>query len=332
MENPNRGSEKDLIITVSARALFDFEEDNKIFEEQGKEAYMKHQIENEANPLAPGPALNMVQKLLKVNEMTPDSGPKVDVVLLSRNSADTALRIFNSMEHYNLGIMRAVLTGGAPSSTYIKPLGTKLFLSSNPEQVSLALQEGVAAATLPVMPDGMAPPSSSDEIRIAFDGDAVIFCDESDVIYKNKGLEFFNKYEKDNAERKLGTGPFRGFLTSLHELQCVLGDSCPIRTALVTARGLPSHYRALLTMREWGVRTDESMFLAGSKKGPFLKSFGADLFFDDSTMNIENALENMIPSGHVPSGSKNSLEHNKEGIEEAEQKRKKRRKKRVSRS
>jgi 5'-nucleotidase len=294
-----------IVIAVTARALFDLEESHQVFEKEGKEAYKAYQAARENEPLKAGPALPLVRKLLGLNALLPDDAAHIDVVLISRNDSSTAPRLFASMEHHGLGLMRAILTGGAPSSNYIKAMNTKLFLSSNPTQVIKALEEGIAAATIMPRPPGSGPTESRDDIRIAFDGDAVLFSDESEQAYLKGGLDGFHQYEKERAHIPLAAGPFRGFLEVLHTLQEALGENCPIRTALVTARGLPAQNRPLLTLQDWGVKCDEYMFLAGNNKGPMLKAFGADLFFDDSQRNIDNALDYYVASGHVPHGARN---------------------------
>jgi len=228
----------------------------------------------------------------------------VEVILLSRNSADTGLRIFNSIEHYGLQIARAVFTGGASTSPYVNSFGAQLFLSANPESVAAALAAGIAAAT--ILPS-KAPVTASDQLRIAFDGDAVIFGDESERVSQEQGIEAFHRNEVENADKPLSGGPFRAFLAALHRLQAAFpaGDDSPIRTALVTARSAPAHKRVILTLRSWGVRLDEALFLGGRDKGPFLQTFGADIFFDDSHANVESARQH-VATGHVPHGVRNS--------------------------
>jgi len=223
---------------------------------------------------------------------------------LSRNSGDTGLRIFNSIQHYKLDISRAAFTSGAPTSDYIAPFRADLFLSAHAEDVARALAAGVAAAT--VMPS-TASSRSGEQLRIAFDGDAVIFGDEGERVSREEGLEAFHKSETEHAAEPLSVGPFRGFLSALHHLQAAFpAEDSPIRTALVTARSAPAHKRVILTLRRWGVRIDEALFLGGRDKGPFLEAFGADIFFDDSPMNVESARRH-VATGHVPHGISNRL-------------------------
>jgi 5'-nucleotidase len=273
----NDASER-LVVAITARALFDLEATHAVFEGEGLEAYASHQRAREDEILEPGIAFPLVRKLLALNEGTPADAPRVEVVLLSRNSSDTGLRIFNSIEHHKLAIARAVFTSGEPTTPYIQPFGAQLFLSANPASVRRALADGVAAAT--ILP-AKAAAQVHDQLRIAFDGDAVIFGDESERVSHLDGL------------------------AALHRLQsAVPAERSPIRTALVTARSAPAHKRVILTLREWGVRLDEALFLGGRDKGPFLATFGADIFFDDSRHNISNASRH-VASGHVPHGIAN---------------------------
>jgi len=298
MTDPN--AEK-LVVAISSRALFDLSESHDLFEREGLEAYRGYQMARENEPLAPGIAFPLVQKLLRLNAAAPEA-PRVEVILLSRNSADTGLRIFNSIERYGLEIVRAVFTGGASTSPYVNSFGAQLFLSANPESVAAALNAGIAAAT--ILPS-KAPQTASDELRIAFDGDAVIFGDESERVSQEQGIDAFHRHEMELADKPLSGGPFRGFLSALHRLQAAFpADSSPIRTALVTARSAPAHKRVILTLRSWGVRLDEALFLGGRDKGPFLQAFGADLFFDDSHANVESARLH-VATGHVPHGIRN---------------------------
>lgn len=291
-----------LTVAITARALFDLEHGHALFEDQGLEAYAEDQRAHENVTLAPGIAFPLVRKLLAMNVDAPADAPRVEVVLLSRNSSDTGLRIFNSIEHYGLGISRAVFTSGAPITPYIQPFGAQLFLSANPESVRHALEQGVAAAT--ILPS-KAPEKTHDQLRIAFDGDAVIFGDESERVSQENGLDAFHANERRRAHEPLAGGPFRGFLAALHALQAAFpAQDSPIRTALVTARSAPAHKRVILTLREWGVRLDEALFLGGRDKGPFLEAFGADIFFDDSHHNVENARQH-VATGHVPHGVSN---------------------------
>lgn len=293
-----------LTVAMTSRALFDMEDSHSLFEASGIEAYADHQRAREDDILEPGIAFPLAQKLLALNDGAPVDAPHVEVILVSRNSSDTGLRVFNSIQHHGLSISRASFTSGAPTWPYIKPFGAQLFLSANPDSVRSALENGVAAAT--ILP-AKARAHRHDQLRIAFDGDAVIFDDEAEVVSKAGGIEAFHRHERENARTVLSGGPFRGFLDALHSLQAAYppGEASPIRTALVTARSAPAHERVIRTLREWGVRLDEALFLGGRPKGPFLDVFGADIFFDDSLHNIDSAREH-VATGHVPHGVRNS--------------------------
>jgi 5'-nucleotidase len=290
-----------LVIAISSRALFDLSESHGVFEEKGLEEYRKYQVENENNPLKPGPAFNLIQKLTSLNKNNQEA-PIVELVLLSRNSADTGLRIFNSIKTHNLGLVRAVFTSGQSPYKYISPLEADLFLSTDSEDVQKALNSGFAAATL--LPSKLSK-ESSDQLKIAFDGDAVIFSDEAEKVFQNNGLKAFEENEMGSADKPLPGGPFARFLQILHEIQKAYpeGES-PIQTALVTARGAPAHERVIKTLRAWDIRIDEALFLGGKEKGPFLEAFGADIFFDDQKKHCDSA-RNHVATGHVPYGIKN---------------------------
>ena len=299
---PDRDADP-LIVAISSRTLFDMEESHLLFEREGLDAYASFQRQHEDDLLAPGIAFPLVRKLLALNEGAPPEAPRVEVILISRNSADSGLRIFNSIAHHGLSIKRAAFSNGAPPFPYIKPFGADLFLSANAEDVRNALSAGVAAATL--LP-AKAPQQRHDQLRIAFDGDAVIFDDEGERVSREGGLAAFAKHEREHAGEPLSGGPFRGFLDALHRLQAAfpIGPDAPIRTALVTARSVPAHERVIRTLREWGIRLDEALFLGGRAKGPFLEAFGADIFFDDSEHNIVSARDH-VAAGHVPHGVAN---------------------------
>jgi 5'-nucleotidase len=239
--------------------------------------------------------------MLRINEQL-GGGQGVEVVLLSRNSADTGLRVFNSIEHYGLRISRAAFCGGESPWRYINAFGCQLFLSSEADDVRSALDCGVAAATLV---SNKGANAGSDQLRFAFDGDAVIFSDEAERVYKQEGLEAFAASERAAARTPLSGGPFKSFLAALHNLQQALPvEGTPIRTALVTARSAPAHERVIRTLRAWNIRIDESIFLGGLDKTEFLRAYQADVFFDDQPMHCESAREH-IATGHVPHGVAN---------------------------
>ena len=292
-----------LTIAISSRALFDLRESHELFERQGLEAYHDYQVRNEDVILEPGVAFPLARKLLALNE-DHVRHPRVEIILLSRNSADTGLRIFNTIEHFGLNVERMAFTNGESPYRYMEAFGADLLLSTNARDVSQALAKGYAAAT--ILP-GSAAGDGDGQLRIAFDGDAVIFSDEAERVFQERGLEEFHSSERDAANQPLSGGPFKGVLEALHKIQSAFPiENNPIRTALVTARSAPAHKRVVLTLREWGIRIDEALFLGGREKGEFLKAFGADIFFDDQQVHIESAKEH-VASAHVPHGIRNAV-------------------------
>lgn len=294
-----------LVVAISSRALFDLDASNEVFERDGVEAYRQYQIDREDDVLAPGQAFPLVRKLLRINELLDDS--PVEVILLSRNTADTGLRVFNSVQHHDLPIERAAFCGGESPWRYAIAFGCDLFLSTEAEDVRHALDAGIAAAAIVprTTPGAMGTDVGDGVLRLAFDGDAVLFSDEAERVYKAEGLNAFKARESAAARDPLQGGPFRNFLATVHRIQSVFPpDACPIRTALVTARSAPAHERVIRTLRHWDVRLDESLFLGGRPKGPFLKAFGADIFFDDQEVHCESAREH-VTAGHVPHGIAN---------------------------
>ena len=292
-----------LVIGISSRALFDLRESHAVFESQGLAAYSEYQIAREDAFLQPGVAFPLVKKLLALNDDALDH-PRVEVILLSRNSADTGLRIFNTIEHFGLQIGRAAFTNGESPWKYMEAFGADLLLSTNAADVRKALAKGYAAAT--ILPGG-ASGRATGQLRIAFDGDAVLFSDEAERVYQEQGLEAFAASERQAANQPLSGGPFKPVLEALHRIQSAFPiEDNPIRTALVTARSAPAHKRVVLTLREWGIRIDEALFLGGRSKGEFLKAFGADIFFDDQQTHIDSAQAH-VASAHVPNGIVNEV-------------------------
>ena len=294
-----------LVVAISSRALFDFEEENKVFEQgQGPlkdQAYMDLQLAKLEEPASPGVAFSMVKKLLAFNDA---QAQRVEVVILSRNDPVSGMRVFRSAQHYGLPIQRGSFTRGQSPWRYLKPLNANLFLSTHLSDVRAALDAGVPAAQ--VYPQSAhASEAHPHEVRIAFDGDAVLFSDEAERVFQSEGLSAFQAHEKDKAGQPLLAGPFKPLLAALHRLQQEGTPAMRIRTALVTARSAPAHERAIRTLMDWNIEVDEAMFLGGLPKGEFLKEFEPDFFFDDQTGHIESASRH-VPSGHVASGISNS--------------------------
>jgi 5'-nucleotidase len=292
-----------LVVALSSRALFDFEEENQLFETGDDRAYMRLQLERMEQPARPGVAYPLVRKLLAFNG---DERARVEVVLLSRNDPVSGMRAFRSAKHHGLAIERGMFTRGRPPYRYLDALGAHLFLSMNEDDVRAALAAGFPAAR--VLPHRAAAEAgvSDGEIRIAFDGDAVLFSDEAEQVYQREGLPGFTRHEIEAVARPLPPGPFKPLLAALHRLQQAAGDAVPVklRTALVTARSAPAHERAIRTLMAWGLEVDEAMFLGGLDKGRFLQAFAPDFFFDDQTRHCESAAQ-YVPSGHVAAGVRN---------------------------
>ena len=292
-----------LVVAISSRALFDFEEENRIFEAGDDRAYMQLQLQRVEQPAPPGVAFSLVNKLLAFNATAGDR-QRVEVVILSRNDPVSGMRVFRSAQHYGLPVERGVFTRGQPPWRYLRPLAANLFLSTNEADVRQALDAGVPAAR--VYPhSARASAAHPDEVRIAFDGDAVLFSDEAERVFQAEGLHAFQSHERDRAATPLAPGPFKPLLEALHRLQREPAAGMRLRTALVTARSAPAHERAIRTLMAWQIDVDEAMFLGGLAKGSFLREFEPDFFFDDQTGHIENAALH-VPAGHVASGVSNA--------------------------
>ena len=288
-----------LVVALSARALFDFEAENRVFEAHDDHAYMQLQLQQLDEPARPGVAFGLARKLLAFNAGATE--PRVEVVILSRNDPVSGLRVFRSAQHYGLAVERGVFTRGESPWRYLRPLNAQLFLSANEADVRSALEAGVPAARVaPQSPQASA--AHPTELRIAFDGDAVLFSDEAEQVYQRDGLAAFHEHEQTQAGTPLPAGPFKPLLQALQRLhQAGAASGMRVRTALVTARSAPAHERAIRTLMDWRIEVDEAMFLGGLPKGEFLREFEPDFFFDDHPRHIESASHH-VPAGHVASG------------------------------
>ena len=289
-----------LVVAISSRALFDFEEENQLFEAGDDRAYMDLQQQRLDLPAKPGVAFSLVNKLLGFNTA---EAARVEVVVLSRNDPISGMRVFRSARHYGLAIQRGVFTRGESPWRYLRPLNAQLFLSANEADVRTALAAGVAAAR--VFPlSARASGAHPNEVRIAFDGDAVLFSDEAEQVFQREGLNAFQTHETEHANTPMQAGPFKPVLQALQRLQHQRQGSMRVRTALVTARSAPAHERAMRTLMDWQIEVDEAMFLGGLAKGEFLREFEPDFFFDDQLGHITSASAH-VPSGHVAAGVSN---------------------------
>ena len=291
-----------LVVAISSRALFDFEAENLVFEQHADKAYMQMQLERVEQPAKPGVAFSLVKKLLAFN--TPGT-QRVEVVILSRNDPVSGLRVMRSAEHYKLAISRCTFTKGEAPWRYLRPLKANLFLSAKSEDVRAALGNGFAAATVATH-SAKAQSNYPSEVRIAFDGDAVLFSDQAEKVYQKDGLDAFQKHERKHSAKPLPPGPFMPLLKALHGLQQAGNANMRIRTVLVTARSAPAHERAIRTLMDWTIEVDEAMFLGGLAKGEFLREFEPDFFFDDQTGHVDSAAQH-VPAGHVASGVSNPV-------------------------
>jgi 5'-nucleotidase len=298
----NKHNPKQLVVAISSRALFDFEEENRVFEEKNDHAYMQLQMQRIDQPAKPGVAFSLVQKLLAFNA---GGEQQVAVAILSRNDPVSGMRVFRSAKHYGLPVERGVFTRGEPPWRYLSSLNANLFLSAEESDVRAALEAGVPAAR--VLPhSAKASAAHPHEVRIAFDGDAVLFSDEAEQVFQAQGLSAFQQHEASKAHTPLPPGPFKPLLEALHKLQQTKSDAMYLRTALVTARSAPAHERAVRTLMDWNIQVDEAFFLGGLDKGPFLREFEPDFFFDDQTRHCESA-SSVAPAGHVASGITNRM-------------------------
>ena len=286
-----------LVVAISSRALFDFEEENRVFEKDGEPAYIALQFARLDTPARPGVAFPLVKKLLAF-------GPgRVEVVVLSKNDPVSGLRVFRTAKQAGLAIERGVFTRGRNPYEYLGPLKANLFLSANERDVMGALEAEVPAAR--VYPESaQAASRHADEVRIAFDGDAVLFSDEAEQVFQRDGLDAFTKHETTHVLQPLPPGPFKPLLEALHRLQNDRNAPVKVRTALVTARSAPAHERAVRTLMEWNIAVDEAMFLGGLEKSAFLKAFEPDFYFDDQRGHVDSARA-YVAAGHVPFGVAN---------------------------
>ena len=289
-----------LVVAISSRALFNFEEENRIFESGDARSYMALQLDRLDLPARPGIAFSLVKKLLAFNDT---ASQRVEVVILSRNDPVSGMRIFRSGLANQIKLERGVFTQGRSPFRYLRPLRAHLFLSANAQDVREALEAGFPAARV-LTESVLAGSNYPSELRIAFDGDAVLFSDEAERVFQSHGLDAFQQHEQSKAAQPLPEGPFKPLLSALHRLQQAGTPEMKIRTALVTARSAPAHERAIRTLMDWNINVDEAMFVGGLPKGEFLREFEPDFFFDDQTGHVDHAARH-VPSGHVSGGISN---------------------------
>lgn len=288
-----------LVIGVSSRALFNLEEENRIFQEQGVAEYRRYQYNNEKVVLERGTAFVVIERLLNLNKLA--NKRIVEVVVMSRNSPETGVRMLNSIKSYGLDITRIALSGGEPLSPYVESFSIDLFLSKDEKDVQAIIDTNFCAAAI-LYPPPENYSSLDKRVKIAFDADAVLFSEDSELRYKKDGMDAFHKYESEHSEDPLTEGPFAKLLKKLSKVQEYLSSSIkesPLRLAIVTARNAPSHMRVINTLRKWGVYIDEAYFLGGWSKDSVLKAFGAQIFFDDQDTHLVKSSK-VVPSAKVP--------------------------------
>lgn len=289
-----------LVVGVSATALFDLHEEDELFNTERQrdpstaiQSYRRTMLEKENDRLEPGAAFYLVKALLGLNRYTPEGeAPIVEVVIMSRNSPETGLRILNNVREHALSMTRHMFTGGESVVDYLEAFSVDLFLSTNREDAQVVADSDQCAAAVLSVPPGDSYEPSADQVRIAFDGDAVLFSEESEIVYKQQGMEAFHAQESANENIPLGEGPFAAFLLKLARLQKRLPgtiEHSPVRVALITARNSPSEIRVVKTLRNWGVYIDEAFFLGGVEKTEIVKAFRPHIFFDDQDVHLKPA-------------------------------------------
>jgi len=308
-----------LVVGISATALFDLGEADKLFREQLKidvekavVQYRQYMLEREDDPLLEGTGMPLIKALLELNKYSDDKAsesPLVEVVVMSRNSPETGVRVFNNIRNLGLKISRHAFTGGESVIDYIEAFDVDLFLTTNVDDAQKVSDAGKCAVALLKAPpaDMVKPPT--DQVRIAFDGDAVLFDESSELVYKSKGLVEFQQNEDTQQDVPMLEGPYASFLQKLAKLQKRLPfgvEMSPVRLAIVTARSAPAEMRVINTLRAWGVHVNEVFFLGGLNKAAILKAFKPHIFFDDQDLHIENA-STVVPSGKVPYKSDSPL-------------------------
>ncbi|MBK9271483.1 MAG: 5'-nucleotidase [Saprospiraceae bacterium] len=287
-----------LVVGVSSRALFDLEEENGVFKSQGIKEFRKYQLEKENEILSPGTAFPLIQSLLQLNKQA--TKPIIEVVVMSRNSPETGVRVLKSIKQHQLPITRTAFSGGEDLAPFIDAYDVDLFLSRDEKDVKWVLDHTNCAAALLYSPPQNFNPETN-RVKFAFDADAVVFSDESEQIYQEKGIDAFHKHEEENEDVPLEDGPFAELLRKLSKIQVHLPmtiELSPLRIAIVTARNAPSHMRVIKTLRHWGVYADEAYFMGGLSKDKVLKAFGAHIFFDDQDAHLDSSSQ-FVPTGKV---------------------------------
>ena len=317
-----------LVVGISSTALFDLEKADRLFRElreedpdKAIERYREYMQEREDEPLEPGTGLPLVKALLQLNEETPEGEPPItEVVILSQNSPETGVRVLNSIRERDLDISRSAFTAGASVTDYLDAFDVDLFLTTDETDAQTVIDSGECAAAVLSVPPDRTPIATDGEVRIALDGDAVLFSEESEIVYKKEGLEQFHEREESLQDEPLPGGPYEDFLKSLAQMQDRLPtrvEYSPVRLALVTSRDSPAELRVIKTLRDWGVYVDLAFFLGGVDKGPVLEAFNPHIFFDDQGVHVEAAADR-VPTGKVLYRSDSTLRELQEKRENGE--------------
>jgi 5'-nucleotidase len=310
-----------LVIGISATALFDLSESDGLFQDEFEkdpnhaiEKYREYMLHNEEEPLLEGIGFPLVKALLNLNRFQKvDEPPLVEVVIMSRNSPETGIRVLNSIRKLELKITRSAFTAGESSADYLEAFDVDLFLTTNEKDAQKVIDSRVCACAVLSTPPAYKCDIPDDQVRIAFDGDAVLFDETSELVYKEKGIQAFHENESNAQNIPMNEGPFASFLKKLSKLQERLPmkvEYSPVRIALVTARNSPSDIRVIKTLRHWGVYVDEAFFLGGVQKSNILKAFKAHIFFDDQDVHLQSS-SLVVPSGKVLYPSSSALHHKK---------------------
>ena len=309
-----------LVVGITTTALFDMRETDSVFrskfkrdEETAIKEYRGYMLKHENEPLAAGTGMPLVEALLKLNQyQTGDNSPLVEVVVMSRNSPETGVRVLHNIRERKLNITRHAFTGGETVVDYLAAFDVDLFLTTNVKDAQSVIDAKTCAAAILKEPPTDAARIPEGQVRIAFDGDAVLFHEKSEIVFKAEGVEAFIKQEDGHQNIPMGEGPYAIFLKKLARLQERLPFSVeysPVRIAIVTARRAPAEMRVIKTLRHWGVYVDEVFFLGGVEKTKVLKAFKPHIFFDDQDLHLD-AVSSIVPSGKVPYKSNSPLNKN----------------------
>jgi 5'-nucleotidase len=302
--------ENKLVIGVASSALFDLSGSHQVYLERGPDEYRKYQEEHLDEVLPRGVAFPFIRRFLNINKCFPRQAP-VEVVLFSRNSPETGLRVMRSIQAYGLDISRAAFTTGKSPYAYLPAFNASLFLSANEEDVKNAIAVNYPAGL--VLPSEIADDESDIELRVAFDFDGVLADDESETVFKRDGLDEFHAHETLHVDRPHQPGPLADMFQKLAMMQRMEeraqrrdpGYRKIVRIAIITARSAPSHERVVTTLKSWGVSPDETFFLGGMEKARVLSVFKPHIFFDDQLTHLKAAPGGTIPMVHVPFGIAN---------------------------